>query len=293
MATRARPTTRTARPAPPPKLAAAASVPLPSSMCKCIVDQRTLKTWQRSESYRDVLTYVQELSTAIGHRRLTEELPTSPRVRAVCDALDKMRRWIAEIPPAKQAMRYGNTAFKGWHARLLEYAPSLMQQLVAAPASNAPPLPCSFIESALPTRKMYEASLTMSNEERAQVEGAARQAAASHASAGGAASAPISAPPAMQPPTGNPASIPGAAAELAVYFCESFGNATRIDYGTGHELAFVIWLHCLERIGVLLPTDRAAVALVAFRRYLTLMRELQTTYWLEPAGAPTTHGPSL
>ena len=30
--------------------------------------------------------------------------------------------------------------------------------------------------------------------------------------------------------------------------------------------------------------DRAAALLVLFERYLRLMRELQTTYWLEPAG---------
>ncbi len=36
-----------------------------------------------------------------------------------------------------------------------------------------------------------------------------------------------------------------AAAELASYFADSFGNATRIDYGTGHETTFVALLYCL------------------------------------------------
>lgn len=31
--------------------------------------------------------------------------------------------------------------------------------------------------------------------------------------------------------------------ELAVYFYESFGNAKRIDYGSGMELNFVCWLY--------------------------------------------------
>ena len=38
-------------------------------------------------------------------------------------------------------------------------------------------------------------------------------------------------------------------------------------------------------MGVLSAHERSSVVLLVFERYLTLMRELQTTYWLEPAGA--------
>lgn len=36
-----------------------------------------------------------------------------------------------------------------------------------------------------------------------------------------------------------------AAPELATYLADSFGNPTRIDYGTGHETTFVALLYCL------------------------------------------------
>jgi serine/threonine-protein phosphatase 2A activator len=39
--------------------------------------------------------------------------------------------------------------------------------------------------------------------------------------------------------------------EISVYVMESVGNSTRIDYGSGHELSFVMFMYCLFRIGAL------------------------------------------
>lgn len=44
-----------------------------------------------------------------------------------------------------------------------------------------------------------------------------------------------------------PPELHAAAEELAEYFKESFGDKTRIDYGTGHETTFIAWLCCLEQ----------------------------------------------
>jgi len=41
-----------------------------------------------------------------------------------------------------------------------------------------------------------------------------------------------------------------AAIELSAYFLDSFGSNVRIDYGTGHELAFTIFLYCLQKLEV-------------------------------------------
>lgn len=76
-----------------------------------------------------------------------------------------------------------------------------------------------------------------------------------------------------------------AAEELAVYLTESFGNSTRIDYGTGHELAFVAFLCCLCKLGALTPEDYLAVGLKVMDRYMQLVRNLQMTYRMEPAGS--------
>lgn len=54
---------------------------------------------------------------------------------------------------------------------------------------------------------------------------------------------------------------------------------------TGHETTFVAFLYCLARVGIVKQDAAAALVLTVFPRYLKLMRRLQTTYWLEPAGS--------
>lgn len=73
--------------------------------------------------------------------------------------------------------------------------------------------------------------------------------------------------------------------ELLVYYEDAFGNSTRIDYGTGHELAFLFLLCCLFKLGVLRREDQLAVGLKVFDAYLRLARRLQLTYRMEPAGS--------
>ncbi|TQV97260.1 serine/threonine-protein phosphatase 2A activator 2 [Cordyceps javanica] len=77
----------------------------------------------------------------------------------------------------------------------------------------------------------------------------------------------------------------GAAAEASAYLAQSFGNRNRIDYGSGHELNFAVWLLCLYRLRVLRAADLPALVLRVFARYLGVMRAVQMLYYLEPAGS--------
>ena len=56
--------------------------------------------------------------------------------------------------------------------------------------------------------------------------------------------------------------------ELHEYLITSFGNSTRIDYGSGHEMTFLAFLCCLDMIGFTSDADLAGVGLLVFREYV-------------------------
>lgn len=82
-----------------------------------------------------------------------------------------------------------------------------------------------------------------------------------------------------------PADKMSATEEIAVYLKESVGNPIRIDYGTGHEAAFAAFLCCLCKVGALRVDDQLAIVFKVFKKYLLVMRKLQKTYRMEPAGS--------
>lgn len=73
--------------------------------------------------------------------------------------------------------------------------------------------------------------------------------------------------------------------EVTTYFLSSLGSASRIDYGSGHELHYMIYLLCLYQLSELPQSAFPSVALLVLPEYLQLMRTLQSTYYLEPAGS--------
>ncbi|XP_050510463.1 serine/threonine-protein phosphatase 2A activator-like [Diabrotica virgifera virgifera] len=72
--------------------------------------------------------------------------------------------------------------------------------------------------------------------------------------------------------------------EIMIYFVEGFGGSINVEYGTIHELSFLLFLCSLFKIGYLKTSDISAVATKVFLRYLKLARKLQITYQMEPFG---------
>jgi serine/threonine-protein phosphatase 2A activator len=73
--------------------------------------------------------------------------------------------------------------------------------------------------------------------------------------------------------------------EIKNYFLDCFGSARRIDFGTGHELNFLCILLILYKTGYFNEEEFAGVVHHLFYSYIFLVRNLQITYKLEPAGA--------
>jgi len=74
--------------------------------------------------------------------------------------------------------------------------------------------------------------------------------------------------------------------ELLFYLTNSFGSGERLDYGTGHELAFAAFLCGIWVLAGFQPgRDEKALVFKTFDAYFKLIRKLVTTYNLEPAGS--------
>uniref|UniRef100_UPI00358E168E serine/threonine-protein phosphatase 2A activator-like isoform X3 n=1 Tax=Myxine glutinosa TaxID=7769 RepID=UPI00358E168E len=222
-----------------------------------------MEPWKRSQAYSDIMSFILSLNSAVKGLAMSSDILVSETVRGVMAMLDKMAAWQAEYPPVEQSQRFGNRAFRTWHGRLVTEAEGLVKHLCESSKRPTPPIP-SF-PSAEPCLAQTTPSPVLNT-----------------------SSAPSTLPAPLSPSrvSSSPASSgPLLVDEPVAYLLESMGNPTRLDYGTGHELAFTVFLCCLAKLGFLVPRDQAAIALRIFPRYLDLVHGLQTGYRLEPAGS--------
>ncbi|KER19530.1 phosphotyrosyl phosphate activator protein, partial [Opisthorchis viverrini] len=194
-----------------------------------------MRAWIASQSYQDLVSFVQSVSQHVTSKPIVKGMATSQGIQSVTELLQQLEKRIETFPAEEQPQRFGNKAFRSWFNWLKANAADLCKCLL-------------FDKNGITA------------------------------------------------PTISDLSFEEAIAEVAGYLIESVGNATRIDYGTGHELAFIAFLFCLFKLGVLqipalgaskttLLNDYAAVGLVVMPVYLHLVRRLQVYYRMEPAGS--------
>ena len=182
--------------------------------------------FKASVGCKEILDFAKLLADSVVGRRVSEfgagaeAGSSSPAVAQFAAWIDTLQELVRATPPLKQPMRFGNKAFRAWHAALVETAiPAYLDGLDSLAAAASP----------------------LSLEDRA---------------------------------------------ELTAYLSGAFGNETRIDYGTGHEVFVLVFFLCLVKLGLVsVPRDCAALVLQGFAAYMKTMRALQESYLLEPAGS--------
>ena len=179
---------------------------------KRITSKPQLEQFLNSPAAKRFVAFLLSLNDSVKGMSNSTRVELSPLCVSLVDLLRTIGSYVDEIPPVSHSLRYGNPAFRDFHARIQARVPDLVAGVL---------------------------------------------------------------PPPMR----------GAAAELSPYLLDAFGNGTRIDYGTGHETNFLAFLFCLARLGLLEASDRRAAVLAVFSEYIRLVRRVQTTYWLEPAGS--------
>eukprot|EP01060_Flectonema_neradi_P018351 TRINITY_DN2515_c0_g2_i1.p1 TRINITY_DN2515_c0_g2~~TRINITY_DN2515_c0_g2_i1.p1 ORF type:complete len:317 (+),score=49.63 TRINITY_DN2515_c0_g2_i1:48-998(+) len=171
--------------------------------------------WLKGNSYVQLTAFLSILNDSVKGMTATEgqAKPKGTALKGIEDHIDELYSIIDDIPLQDLSQqRYGNKAFKTWHARMCDKSIPVFENLLPDKHKSLAP-------------------------------------------------------------------------EIAVYWKDAFGNDTRIDYGTGHELNFVMVLYCLTKIECIQADESATMVLSTFRKYIHLMRRLQSHYSLEPAGS--------
>jgi len=132
----------------------------------------------KSNACEELLTFILSLQKSVIGVRISESELTA-EIQPLMEWLETIDKWIDEVPPIEQPMRFGNKSFRVWVDRVRASADEMLF-------------------------KVY-------------------------------------------PHEGFKLAIP----ELNHYFMDSFGSYERIDYGTGHELNFLLFLLCLFKLKVL------------------------------------------
>ena len=252
----------------------------PSS--RYIFNDVDMEAWKASPLKHDLLRVVGAMGKSCANPRSKYEYDAqqplqglSPAMACFHGSLTHMLRWLEEdIPPLEDntsggtvSIRFGNPAFRMWHARLKERSHAIFKEMYL----------------------VHQESICSSGGSVTLEEASKRGAAAASSSR-----------------TDTEEGDPHFLLELCSYLHDGFGHPIRLDYGTGHESSFMVVLYAACKLGWMDETAAAessvdgtqtqqqqppgmeklkATTISIFHAYLQLTRQLQLKYRLEPAGS--------
>lgn len=184
----------------------------------------------------------------------------TPALASLHGSLTVMAKdWMEEIKPlatSNAVIRFGNPAFQTWHQRLTKRSEPIVRSILHWKDQH---------DSGTSSGEYDDAVLEAAHE-------AGKQAAGD------------------SPPEASCSDV-GDVIELQAYLEDSFGHPVRLDYGTGHESSFQVFLfclccrlHCCGSTSTVPPSTASlqAMTLSLYHAYLRVTRKLQTVYRLEP-----------
>jgi len=226
---------------------------------KVIKSQTDMTKFKHSKAFLVYDNFLKELNESIKSKPLPSKTSdvvknASPVLQLAMSFFDELEEYMKENPPVEikdgQTSRFGNLAYRDWFDRMTQESDRMMDSLLDK-ALEWFSSSCTEQKSS-PTTSSATSSPTCTESSSNQLYNTKEE---------------------------------WHRKELSAYWKDSFGNRTRIDYGTGHEATFCAWMCCLARLNMVTRKDSYFMAAVLFPRYIDTMRKIQLYYKLEPAGS--------
>lgn len=243
-----------------------------------IFNMEDMEQFKNSPAKRQLLSFI----TALGKSTITSTYAfdlakplkgLSPGMASLHGSLRAIvDNWLNDLPPdANARARFGNPVFKQWHKRLTGRSWNIIKSILDCHVQYSdflsPDQGVDKFELEQILIKCSEVGAKAASEDDCCSDNSTRS---------------------------SDSKQDRVITELQPYLLHAFGHEIRLDYGTGHECSFYVFLFALCQIGVFgnIPKTAAPsndilapVACAITTKYLEVCREVQDKYMLEPAGS--------
>eukprot|EP00916_Digyalum_oweni_P016527 GHVL01027116.1.p1 GENE.GHVL01027116.1~~GHVL01027116.1.p1 ORF type:complete len:153 (+),score=21.86 GHVL01027116.1:51-509(+) len=97
---------------------------------KRIVSEESLNIWLKSESLKNLVSYINELSDSVKGWPIQKNVKVQePNIKSILKLFDNLEDYIVECPPTNDPSRYGNKAYQSWCDKLNEHASKIGRML--------------------------------------------------------------------------------------------------------------------------------------------------------------------